>query len=46
MSIAHVAPPSAASNRAEFDDEYEHRSAEHENGGTAHGGQRKSDEYR
>jgi hypothetical protein len=34
VSMAHVAIPSTASNRAAFDDEYEHRGAEHENRGT------------
>jgi hypothetical protein len=44
ISMAHVASPSTASQHAEFDDEYEYRSGEHENRGTEQGGQKKSDE--
>jgi hypothetical protein len=43
--MAHAAFPSMVSNRDEFDDDSEHRSAEHENCGTEQGGQKKSNEY-
>jgi hypothetical protein len=42
MSVAHVAPPSTAANRAEIDDDDEHRSAEQKNGGTEQAGQERS----
>jgi hypothetical protein len=44
ISMAHVATPSAPSNRTEFDDDYEHRCADHENRSIEQGRQTKSDE--
>jgi hypothetical protein len=43
--MTHVASPSTAANRAECDDDYEHRRAEHENRGIERRGQKKQNEY-
>jgi hypothetical protein len=43
MSMGDVASPSTTSNRARFDDDDEHRCAEHENCDIEQGGQKEWD---